>query len=124
MPPDNEIWYTTDTQTAFYTPLQKYFDAAIVSNTYNDGIGVIKFSTALTEIYDGTYNQAPFYNSVAGIPQLTSVLFPSKLNRIGESTFEGQNKISKILIPSSISQIGAYALYVNPTEIIYTGTKD
>ncbi len=48
--PDNEIWYISNSQSVIKVTQGIQFGANIVSNTYEDGIGIIRFDKAVTTI--------------------------------------------------------------------------
>jgi hypothetical protein len=57
-PEDNEIWYTS-TDGNIITPYKKdVFGANIVSNTYENGKGIITFDGEVTSIGDSAFNIA------------------------------------------------------------------
>lgn len=75
---DNEIWY----KSIDGNPIQIYntssFGVNIISNTYKNGIGVIRFNNALHKIGDWAFSYC--YN-------LLSVTIPNKVNTIGKNAF-------------------------------------
>lgn len=57
IPPDNEIWYTS-TNGKIVTPYSTAGLPTIISNTYTDGKGIIKFNRQVTQLgqgVDGTF---------------------------------------------------------------------
>lgn len=54
-PANNEIWYTTTDGKAISIYSGDYFDQTIVSNTYQNGLGVITFSGDLTVIKNNAF---------------------------------------------------------------------
>ena len=75
---DNEIWY----KSIDGNPIQIYntssFGVNIISNTYKNGIGIIRFNNALHKIGDWAFSYC--YN-------LLSVTIPNKVNTIGKNAF-------------------------------------
>ena len=56
-PPNNEIWYTS-TDNKIVSPNDiNCFGATIVSNTYSNGKGIIKFNNDITKIGDNAFNK-------------------------------------------------------------------
>ena len=76
------------------------FGANIVSNTYEDGQGVITFDAPVTSIGDWA-----FYNCTS----LTSVNIPDSITSIEEYAFSGCTSLQSITIPDSVTSIGKEA---------------
>ena len=121
--PADEIWYTTVSgQVEDLSTACTLTGMTIVSNTYNDGKGVMKFSAALTELPDMAFYYSPTLVSVELPPQvtvlgteafrdckqLTAVTLNSDLTTIGEGTFRGST-IQSFVIPDSVTSLGDYA---------------
>lgn len=97
---NSEIWYTSsdDNIVIPYSPV--ICDANIVSNTYSDGKGVIKF--------DGDVNiigESAFY----GCENLTSVTIGDSVTTIGDYAFWYCSNLTSVTIPDSVTSIGSYA---------------
>lgn len=73
------------------------FKPTIVSHTFSDGKGVIKFLGDLKEI--GPY-------AFKGCSSLTSITIPEGVTNIGHSAFEDCINLSHINIPNSVTSIG------------------
>ena len=103
MPTDyTVIEYTTDFG-GIVTPYNTnaFGDAQIVSNTYENGKGTLKFSKPLT-----TIGSQAFYNSL-----LTSIAIPNSVTSIGNNAFYGCNSLTSVIIPNSVTSIGNNAFY-------------
>lgn len=116
VPADNEIWYTTVDNTVLNPQISvdDTFGANIVSNTYENGKGVIVFD-----------------NNVTGIPMhsfqsnnLASIYLPNSLTSISTQAFRGSEIVS-ITIPRNVTQIGGHAFVecFALETIKYNGTK-
>ena len=120
--PNNEIWYTSyDNQ--IVQPFQTdVFGATIISNTYSDGKGVIKFDGNVTSIgYDAfagaTLKTITMPNSVTSIGEnafakcttLESVMIPHSVISIGDVAFADCQSLTSVSIPNSVKGIGASA---------------
>ena len=98
--PNNEIHYTS-TDGKVVTPNKTdRFGANIVSNTYENGQGIITFDGNVTKI--GSY--AFQYRS-----SLTSITIPNSATEIGGSAFDGCSGLTSITIPESVTKISNYA---------------
>ena len=100
LPPANEIWYTStdgDVVTPYYANV---FGASIVSNTYNNGKGVITFDGDVTTI--GEY---AFTNCWS----LASVTIPEGVTSIGQLAFYYSESLASVTIPDSVTSIGERA---------------
>ena len=99
-PPNNEIWYTS-TDGKIVEPYKKDgFSSTIVSNTYEDGKGVIKF-----DVYVTTIGNHAFYDC----DSLTSVTIPDSVTTIGYEAFYGCTSLTSVNIPDSVTSIGNFA---------------
>ena len=97
--PQGVIKYTTKNGEKV-NPDQTAFDANIISNTYENGIGIIKFKKPITKI-----GYSAFYDCT----NLTSTTIPNSVTEIGNSAFEGCTSLKSITIPDSVTSIGEWA---------------
>ena len=131
LPPANEIWYTS-TDGEVVTPFweideegNSVFNANIISNTYENGKGVITFDSDVTSIGYGAFAMRTNLKSII-IPNsvtvigdsalaynetLTSVILPESLTFIGEEAFCGCSSLETITIPNSVVEIEGSAFY-------------
>ena len=101
------------------------FDATILSNTYEDGVGVICFDAPITTIGNYAFYGCSSLTSVT-IPDsvnsirnsafedcssLTSITIGDSVTSIGSNAFEDCSSLTSITIPNSVTSIGAYAFY-------------
>lgn len=97
--PNNQIWYTS-TDGNIVTPYDaEAFGAVILSNTYENGRGVITFDRDLTKL--GNYL---FYTC-----DITSITLPNSITKIGDSAFCACDKLTSINFPNNLTEIGEYA---------------
>lgn len=113
-PANDEIWYTSSDGN-IVKPYKANALPTIVSNTYVDGKGIIKFAIDVTSIG---------YNAFKGSTSLTSVIFGNSLDTIGNYVFENCTGLTSMTIPNSATSIGegAFINCRNLTSITYTGT--
>lgn len=96
LPPSNQIWYTS-TDGNIVEPFKKdVFGANIVSNTYENGKGVIEFDGDVSKIGDQAF----------GGSRISSVVLPSGVQEIGNVAFGGCWALSNIEIPEGVVKIG------------------
>ena len=100
-PANDEIWYTSS-DGKIVKPYKASSLPTIVSNTYSDGKGIIKFATDVTSI--GNY---AFYKCLS----LTSVTIPDSVTSIGDLAFWACISLTSVTIPDSVTSIGKGAFY-------------
>ena len=137
-PANDEIWYTSSDGN-IVTPYRTSSLPEIVSNTYSDGKGVIKFATDVTSIgiyafqYIRTFISVILPNSVTGIDEkafyncygISSIIIGNGVTYIGQEAFAALgNNFTQVTIPNSVTSIRNSAFYNcrGLTSISYTGT--
>ena len=112
-PPNNEIWYTS-TDGKIVEPNKKDgFGSTIVSNTYEDGKGIIKFDNDIQSIYRSTF---------ASCTRLTSITLPLSVTEIGESAFWGCDNIRKF--EGKFAEDNGNCIVVNGKFIAYANASE
>jgi len=106
LPHSDEIWYTSSDGN-IVTPYQASSLPTIVSNTYVDGKGVIKFATNVTSI-----GEWAFY----GCWGLTSIEIPNSVTSIGYMVFSDCSSLTSVAIPNSVINIGSDAFYMGESD--------
>lgn len=99
-PQANMIWYTSTDGNVVTPNATDVFGANIVSNTYENGKGIIIFDGDVTEI--GEY---AFYLC----ENLASITLPESITSIGSMAMDTCTNLSGIVIPDSVVTIGAHA---------------
>ena len=123
--PNNEIWYTPNLSYAdrVITPsATAVFGANIVSNTYENGKGIIKFDGDVTLIGENAFistslTSITIPNSVtsignyafSGCQSLTSVTIGNRVTSIGYAAFDNCSSLTSVTIPDSVTSIGGSA---------------
>ena len=90
------------------------FGANIVSNTYENGKGIIKFDAPVTSIGDYA-----FY----GCSSLKSITVPNGVTWIGEWAFIGCSSLTSVTIPNSVTWIG-YSAFDNRSSLTSVHISD
>ena len=108
MPADNEIWYTTlDGKPVTDVPGQSGCD--LVSNTYENGVGVLRFSGPLTSI-------DPISGTAYECERLTGVLIPDCVEYIGDGFFWNLFLVREFRVPANLKGIKPFTSY-NPLAL-------
>ena len=101
-PAQNEIWYTSTDGEIVKPYKADGFGVNILSNTYENGKGVITFDGAVNTIGGGA-----FYSC----ENLTSVIIPDSVTTIGDQAFSDCNSLTSVTIGDSVTTIGDSAFY-------------
>lgn len=111
--PKNEIWYTSS-DGSIVEPSEAAIryngfgeNVKIVSNTYQNGKGVIVFSDVVRTIGGMAFQKS----------NLTSISIPEGVKVIAISSFSNCTSLSSITIPKGVTKIGKRAFY-NCTSLI------
>ena len=96
------IFYTSS-DSNIVTPYDtSCFGAKIVSNTYKNGMGVIKFGGNVTSIGEEAFRYCT---------SLTSITIPEGVTSIGNGAFANCSALASITIPNSVTLIEYLAFY-------------
>lgn len=99
--PFNEIWYTTADGSIAVPQYEDAFNANIISNTYENGKGVIVFDDNLT-----TIGNAAFWGAT-----ITSIQLPYSLKKIDQQAFGGCTSLETFDVPYSVTEISPYRTF-------------
>ena len=124
-PANNEIWYTSSDGNTVNISSSGVFGANIVSNSYENGKGVITFDGDVTCVENGAFVQCSTLtsviipNSVTSIiggtfnncSSLTSVIIPDGVTTIGNAAFSNCSSLTSFTIPNSLITIGDATFY-------------
>ena len=98
----NRITYTSSDGCIVVPNKEAHFEANIVSNTYENGNGVVVFDREITVI-----PTMAFYKC----SKLKSVAIPEGVISIGDSAFSDCSNLTSVVIPEGVTSIGEYAFY-------------
>ena len=96
----SEIWYTSTDGMVVNPTLSSAFDATIVSNTYENGKGVIKFDGPITMIGEGAFEGVYSPNT-----RLQSITIPEGVTTIGLRAFRYCYDLTEVNLPESLTTI-------------------
>ena len=103
--PDNEIWYTSTDGKVIEPTDTDAFDVAIVSNTYEDGKGVIRFDGPVSKVGNFAFDE------INGLHRLTGVQLPASVTILGPDAFGWCDRLQEIELPEHLSEIGSSAFF-------------
>ena len=95
--PTNCIWYESANGEIVEPHNCSAFDANILSNTYDNGKGVISFDNNLTKIGNSAFEDCT---------RLTRVTIPDSVTAIGDEAFWDCENLISITIPDSVTELG------------------
>ena len=107
--PNDEIWYTTPNGNVITLLFTDVFGANIISNTYTNGKGVIKFDGPVTSVKFASYNEE---TEELDSPLISTIQLPNSVTTIDSFAFSGCTTLESIKIPNSVTTIGDYAFAV------------
>ena len=99
-PATSQILYTSTDGNVVTPNKTDVFGANIVSNTYENGQGVITFDGKVTQIGSSAFRNCT---------NLASITIPDSVTNIGSSAFRDCTSLASITIPDSVTTIGNYA---------------
>ena len=119
-PQGSEILYTTSDGNVCYTSAAAY-DANIISNIYENGIGIIKFDGPITKIGESAFDEKY---------KLESIIIPEGVTVIGLRAFRYCTGLKEIELPQSLTTIEERAFIkcafesINiPNTVTYIGSQ-
>ena len=129
--PNNVIYYTS-TDGEIVSPYKTdAFGADIVSNTYENGRGVLTFDEMVTRIGTEAFGDCTNLTSItlpkcitfiglwafAGCSNLISVVIPESVTSIGNGAFQDCTNLASLIIPESVTSIGS-SVFLNCTGLV------
>lgn len=123
-PPTDEIWYTTVTGKPMWDVSNLCVGCSVISNTYTDGLGVLRFDGTVSEFNKrALYGNAELesvilpssvvstsYSCFRQLVYLKSVIFAPGLVVLGDTSFHRNEMMTEILLPDTVVSIEKDAL--------------
>jgi hypothetical protein len=94
-PHDNEIFYTT-TDASIVTPHATSDLNSYLSNTYDNGIGLMEFSSDIKYIDENSFRENT---------KLKSIILPNNITYIGSRAFEYCTNLESVTLPQGVESI-------------------
>lgn len=95
--PSNQIWYTSTTGEVVEPYAEGVFGAILLSNTYENGKGVITFDGNVTKIG---------YRAFYELTTISSISIPSTVTEIGGYAFYKCSGLTELTLPDGVTIIG------------------
>ena len=110
----DEIWYTTkDGSPVTLNNNASFGDVTVVSNTYADGKGILKFSGPVKTIGRATFE----------LSSLSSITLPEGFTTLGDWAFSHCYDMVSVTMPSTLTHIGKYA-FTSSYQLTYLTIPD
>ena len=106
--PDNEIWYTSSTEEVVAPHVANVFGATIVSNTYENGKGVIAFDGPVRSIGNSAFSG---YTAPEGDTGLKSIKIPEGVTSLGYLCFGYCTSLEEVSLPESLTELDTYCFH-------------
>ena len=104
IPPDDEIWYESHSGNTIPLADTPMPPVRLISNTYEDGKGIYKFSEKLTDVYT-ILDYSTQCMSTLENEDFKSLFLPASITHIGEFGLSHFSKATTIVLPYNLSQI-------------------
>ena len=117
VPPDNEIWYTTNDNTiidldaSYIWYNTQPFDAKVISHTYKNGKGIIKCDGPIKLIHTCVFGNGQF-------KKITSIYLPNSIEELEMGALKGTG-VEELRIPDNLKCVGSRALSSNTFKRFY-----
>lgn len=101
--PDDEIWYISCNDQAIEFQSTPRFDATMISNTYSNGYGILKFDKKVKAVNERAFNNI----------ELKAVYLPDGIEIIGDYAFYTwgrEPQLEVVRVPESLKALGSCAL--------------
>ena len=113
-PADDELWYTSSDGN-IVTPNVIGALPTIISNTYENGKGIIKCDSTITNIGTGTGTLRAY--AFQGKSTLKEMIIPNTVTEIGSGAYR-LTGLTEFTIPNNVIIINSYA-FSNCTKLMY-----
>jgi hypothetical protein len=120
-----KICYTSTDNKVIEPYLSETFDATIVSNTYENGVGTILFNDPISKVGDEAFCDCSTLKSITlpdsvtelggwvffGCIYLEEATLSNRLKTMGDAIFSSCSMLSSITLPQSLEYVGDSAFY-------------
>lgn len=112
-PPNDQIWYTSTDENIITPKTINVFGANIISNTYQQGLGIIKFDGNVTQIGKNAFTGGNNMETATD-NKLETICIPQSCKNIGYGALGACLSLTKVYIPEGCVSFDSCAFAYSP----------